>query len=76
MRITNRPEKILNLLMSIFSIVYSIICTGYIFTKYTDMQRQQRLTLNSIDDLNTSKLEIFVGRQYFSEELRMHLSGL
>ena len=73
-KVTNRPEKILILSLSICFFVSSIICTGFLFNKCILTHKQQ--AISSIEDLNRSNLDIFVEYHYYSTALETHLKGL
>ena len=57
-----RHEHILSISLSVFSLVSSIFCTGYIFQQYTSTVLQPKI--NSITDLNNSNLDIVVQEKF------------
>ena len=67
-KINNRQVLILSL--SVYSFVSSVLISGYIFTQHTVTEK--RSTINSIEDLNKTDLDIYV--EYTSNEFLQHVA--
>ena len=63
-QISKRSERVLILTLSVFSFLSSIVCTGFIFQQY--ISQEMHSTINSVEDLNKSGIQIYGYPIYFN----------
>lgn len=63
--IQNRAEKVLILFLGIFAILANIFCSGFLFQQYTIAF--QTPTIDSLEDLNKSNLNVYVSNYLYSK---------
>ena len=69
--VTKRPERILIVSLSIFFLLSSILCTDFIFQQYTT--QAMKPTINSLEDLNNSNIQISGNLVYLTWEMQQLL---
>lgn len=65
-KIKNRPEQILLLFLSIFSLLAGIFCSGELFQQYSTYSYSS--AINSLEDLSNTDIIVLIPTGYISNE--------